>query len=317
MKSLENNHIVDLINKILADPGDEIPHDLTFELAGYLSDSTLVSPVDENGNIIQLGIGPNTFIPASCDIEDFKRIFKDTKYDLFEFKDLYEFIDDEVDGIIINPGSFGFIVNLAFLDLISRKIEDNQRAPVKKGYDVKVRLNNFRPLTWRDLIIPENITFDELDDILKTLWGFNGYHLSSFFIKAYNLDIMDKKISQDSMIDADYDTNTTLINDFFDNYNKITYWYDFGDNWQFDIEIKKKIDYDKNYVTIKRYKGKYNPIEDCKGPYGLSEIVYYAENPDEKDDSYFCELVEYLEEFDMEETQSLLKNKLYVTSMWK
>ena len=98
----------------------------------------------------------------------------------FEFKELYKFIDEDVEGIMINPGSFGFILNSALLGLISRKIEDNSRDSVKKGYDVKVRLNNFRPLTWRDLIIPENITFDELDDILKTLWGFNGHHLSAF-----------------------------------------------------------------------------------------------------------------------------------------
>ena len=128
---------------------------------------------------------------------------------------------------------------------------------------------------------------------------------------------MDKSISQYSLMEADYDAKTTLINDFFDKYDKITYWYDFGDDWRFDIEIKKKVDYDKNYVTIKRYKGKYNPIEDCKGTFGLNEIVYYAENPDEKDDSYFCELVEYLEEFDMDDAQFELKNRIYVTSIWK
>ena len=67
------------------------------------------------------------------------------------------------------------------------------------------------------------------------------------------------------MMDVDYDSRTTLINDFFDGYDKITYWYDFGDDWWFDIEIKKKVGYDKNYVTIKRYKGKYILIEECKG----------------------------------------------------
>ena len=39
-----------------------------------------------------------------------------------------------------------------------------------KGYDVKVRLDDFKPLTWRDLIIPAGINFKELDTILKILW---------------------------------------------------------------------------------------------------------------------------------------------------
>ena len=43
-----------------------------------------------------------------------------------------------------------------------------------KGYDVKIRLDDFRPLTWRDLIIPEKITFKDLDNIIKILYGFYG-----------------------------------------------------------------------------------------------------------------------------------------------
>ena len=83
MDTLENSHIVQLINKILATSCDEAPKDLTFELADYLSRSTLVSPVDENGNIIQLVLGSCTFIPASFDVENCKSIFKDSKYDFF------------------------------------------------------------------------------------------------------------------------------------------------------------------------------------------------------------------------------------------
>lgn len=40
-------------------------------------------------------------------------------------------------------------------------------------------------------------------------------------------------------------------------------------------------------------------------------------NPDERDSSYFCELVEYLEEFDMNYTQLILELKGYTKSMWK
>lgn len=185
-----------------------------------------------------------------------------------------------------------------------------------QGYDVKVRLNDFRPLTWRDLIIPANMTFMELDDALKTLWNFNGLHLSCFLIRKDNLIITDEDLAKETMMGCDYEANTTLVSEVFDQYNKVTYWYDFGDDWQFDIEVKKKIDYDKDYITIKRFKGKYNPIEDCSGVYGLSEVVYYAEHPDESDSSMFCDLVEYLEEFDQEYAQKLLETKSYTKSHW-
>ena len=234
----------------------------------------------------------------------------------FEFKDLSRFLDSDMAGIMIDPGSSHFIMNQNLARMAFRKIDDKSKSPVRKGFDVKVRLNDLRPLHWRDLIIPENITFYELDDILKTLWGFNGHHLSMFFVKNENVRIMDDIVAEGCMIDEYLDSKTTFIDEFFEKYKKITYWYDFGDDWQFDIEIKKTVDYDKNYVTIKRFKGKYDPIEDCKGIYGLSEIIWYYENG-EDDGSYFSDLVDYLCEFDMEYVQKLLENKNYVYRLYE
>ena len=42
----------------------------------------------------------------------------------------------------------------------------------------------------------------------------------------------------------------------------------------------KKINYDNDYVTIKRFNGKYDSIEECK-MYGLREIVYCAQQKTE------------------------------------
>ena len=212
MTELNNEHIVKLIEKILDEPGELIPRELTYELVDYFADATLVSPVDENDNIIMLQLGPRNLLPACCDIGNFKNIFKDNKHKLFTFDEYSKFLTPEMDGIIINPGSFGFICNLALSMMVFRKIEDNCKDPVKKGYDVKVRLNDFRPLTWRDLIIPEKITFDELDNILKTLWGFAGYHLSAFLIKKDNLLIMDGDMSDECMMNADFDANFDAAN---------------------------------------------------------------------------------------------------------
>lgn len=79
--------------------------------------------------------------------------------------------------------------------------------------------------------------------------------------------IMDGDFSNEIMMYEKYDSNFTLINDFFEKTKKITYWYDFTDDWKFDIEIKKKIDYDKKYITIKRFEGKYNLLDDCGVPF--------------------------------------------------
>lgn len=316
MKDLDNRPLVELMDKILNFPGDILPEDLTDELIDSLTDATLICPVKEN-TLIGLQLGPNSFIPACSDIENFNKIFPDETPKKFKFEEFSNYFTEDTDGILINPGMLNFMVRPSISRMVFAKITDKNKPPVTKGYDVKVRLNNLRPLTWRDLIIPENITFMELDDILKTLWNFNGHHLSCFLIRNDNLTVIDKQLSEQTMMECDFDADTTTIDEFFDKYDKITYWYDFGDDWQFDIEIKKKIDYDKNYVTIKRFKGKYDPIEDCQGIFGLSEIIHLAENPGCEDIYGFGELVDYLQEFDMEYSQRLLKNKGYVKSIWK
>ena len=308
-----NEKITEIVNKIMDDSSDTIPIDLLRDLTDCLSESEVYVPVDgEEIMLARLSMG--TGIPILCDLDCFDNFFKNQTTQLFKFTQLEDFITSDMVGFIIYTGSRVFVLKNYLAGLAFNK--NRTKGKVTKGYDVKVRLNDFRPLTWRDLIIPDNITFMELDDILKTLWGFNGHHLSCFLLRKTRQTIIDDDLASESMMGMDYNANDTIISEIFDKYDKITYWYDFGDDWQFDIEIKKKIDYDKDYVTIKRFKGKYDPIEDCKGVYGLSEIVYCAENPDEADFSDFSDYVEYLEEFDMEFTQLVLERKVYVKSNW-
>ena len=313
MDSSTNIKIKEVIQRINDDPADTISNDMVVELTDLLSDSELYVPVDDD-EMKLYGWGQRIFIPVFTGMDEFEKTFDDTSPEIFFFRHLSDFLTPDIDGIIINPEAESFILNRTLSQIAFNA--DRPRKPESRGYDVKVRLNDFRPLTWRDLIIPADMTFMELDDVLKTLWDFNGHHLSCFLIGRDNLTIIDDELSRETMMGCDFDANTTSVGEIFSRYDKVTYWYDFGDDWRFDIEIKKEIDYDKDYVTIKRFKGKYNPVEDCQGVYGLSEIVYYAENPDEADSSYFCQLVDYLWEFDMEFSQLRLERKSYVKSNW-
>lgn len=308
-----NEEITDLTIRILDSPSERIPNDLLRDLTDRLIESEVYVPLDGD-EIAFHTFGSRKFLPVSCDLDDFKRAFKDESYGIFSFNQLEDFITPDVSGFMINPGGRPFILSIYLARMAFNKNRRNGK--VTMGYDVKVRLNDFRPLTWRDIIIPDSITFMEMDDALKTLWGLGGYHLSCFLIGKTDQIIIDEGLAQETMMGMDYDANTTPVSEIFDRHDKVTYWYDFGDDWRFDIEVKRKVDYDKDYITIKRFKGKYGPIEDCGGVYGLSEIVYCAENPDEEEFSDFSDYVEYLEEFDMEFTQFALERKAYVKSHW-
>lgn len=178
-----------------------------------------------------------------------------------------------------------------------------------KGYDIKIRLDDYRPLTWRDLIIPADITFEQLNYIIQILNNFNGFHLYAFRINNGDITISQKEYLEDLAMWG-YEgllANETLINEFFETYDKISYTYDFGDSWEFTIEVKKTVDYDKNYPTIKRYKGDYCPIDDVGGTWELMELTAYKMGEIDSLPDYLMEWLEYLEEFDQDEMQDLLK----------
>ena len=170
-------------------------------------------------------------------------------------------------------------------------------------YKIKVSLKDFSPEIWRKLIIPKNITFLELDKILKILWNFSGDELSTFIVKPNNNLIMDKSIK--TKLDPQFDSNTTKINEIFDKYHFIEYLYHFKDQWKFTIEIISEMDYDKNYPHIYGFKCPYNPLEDCGGLWEFSEIIYHEQHPDDIHESVFKNQLTYFK-FDL--VNEILKN---------
>ena len=308
--NMAEDKIAEITRKI-SDSENENITDLYRKLIEALADAEVYCPV-ENDEIMRFN--DSMFISLSTSLEDFKEVFAESEFIKFKFPKLEEFIKRDDNGIFLNPGKNPYLMSLDFAQMAFNA--SKPRKQVTAGYDVKVRLNDFRPLTWRDIIIPENMTFMELDDALKTLWDFDGTHLSCFLIRKDDLIIIDDDLAGETMMGCDFDANTTTVAEIFDRYDRVTYWYDFGDDWQFDIEVKKKVDYDRDYITIKRFKGKYGPVEDCGGVYGLSEIVYYAEHPDEDDSDYYSQLVEYLPEFDQDIYQLYLEYKGYTRLMW-
>ena len=50
MEKIRNDRIVELVEKIMKDPGDTMPENLAYELADCLADATLISPSNAQGN---------------------------------------------------------------------------------------------------------------------------------------------------------------------------------------------------------------------------------------------------------------------------
>lgn len=140
------------------------------------------------------------------------------------------------------------------------------------GYKILLQLySNIE--TWRELIIPDNITFKQLHDIIQKVFGFKNYHM-------YNFQVPEKIPDEDAVdlnsiiqtIDHE-NSNDIKINKIVNDNSVLLYVYDFGDNWEIVISVMDEVDYDENTIVITDFKGKYNPLDDMGGIDVFEEIM--------------------------------------------
>lgn len=174
-----------------------------------------------------------------------------------------------------------------------------------KGYNIKVRLKNFKPITWRDLIIPPNITFKGLHEIIQIIMGFDNSHLYDFSFKDSRYNIIDFETNEDQFLA--FDSDSVCINKFFDNYKKIGYTYNYFYMWDMTIEIKGEVDFNKDYPEFIRFKGN-NLIDDS---YEINNIISSISkkfgNPNEIDAEKVNEFLIEKIQYNPEQTQNELK----------
>lgn len=156
-----------------------------------------------------------------------------------------------------------------------------------KGYQLKITIEGSSPPIWRRVIVPEKISFEDLDQVIEEIFGWTHSHLYSFVIPHENLyfngpsEAGDEEAAQEG------------IDRWFYEKAKIKYIYDFGDDWEHTILVEKVLNYDKRYPQVLKYKGP-NMIEDCGGIWGFYDVIEEAEPFDmEESNTYLKEHMEF------------------------
>src|SRR5690625_3823937 len=121
-------------------------------------------------------------------------------------------------------------------------------------YELKVTLKNVGVPVWRKILVYEETTFDELHDILQIAFQWEWSHLHTFLIeKSDGVKVEKKEITQAESIEnfdgpslfkvEQYDESEEFLDDWLIEINdKVTYIYDFGEDWHHEIVLTKKID---------------------------------------------------------------------------
>lgn len=141
---------------------------------------------------------------------------------------------------------------------------------------VKVTLDNVKPDVVRELAVPLKMSLGALHWVLQAAMGWENCHMHDFRIRGSRLSIGDP-----SMCDVDEDENDVSIQDLLGRgVKKITYNYDFGDDWKHTIAFGRTLNAapDVKYPRCTGGQGAC-PAEDSGGPWGYMENLAILADP--------------------------------------
>jgi hypothetical protein len=151
-----------------------------------------------------------------------------------------------------------------------RKTRDGQ-APILQ---LRVDLRGSKPPIWRRLQVAGDIALCELHTVLQAAFGWDSAHLYAFDTAYGRFGIPNPATGLQS------DTKVTLEQVAADRGAKLTYTYDFGDDWEHLIAVEGAVAREDAVIYPRCVGGRRKaPPEDCGGIWGYQELLTILDNP--------------------------------------
>lgn len=204
-----------------------------------------------------------------------------------------------------------------------------------KAYKIKIELKESNPLIWRSVVVPAEITFEALHDVIQFSMGWKNYQLYDFNINEEKLRItgdeeaileyefyskikLTKKNDPNGYIAKMLEikpklSNNVKIDKYLAKWKTIEYIYDFGDYWKHSITLEEIIeDYKYSHPTCLEGEGACPP-EDVGGIAEYEdflEIMKDKNHPEYEKQKEWAESQYYKDTFDIEHINKLMIDAL-------
>lgn len=153
---------------------------------------------------------------------------------------------------------------------------------------LKVSIKGIKPPIFRELIIPMDMSFQEMHILIQAAFGWENAHLYQF---NYKNEII---CEENTLIDQDYISAELerLSDSIVLKGDTIFYEYDFGDSWVHSIKISKIYDSkpDEKYPRCLKG-GRACPPEDVGGVFGYYHMLEVLSEPESEE---YSDLLEWL-----------------------
>ena len=186
-------------------------------------------------------------------------------------------------------------------------------------YYLRVTLKDSEPSIWRDVLVPSNLTLEELHYVIQTVMGWDNCHLHQFIAgKVFYNDGLDSVHNFDDTEEYDRNERKYTVSDLLpEEKSSIIYEYDLGDSWTHQIVLKKILpaDADVDARQPRCVQGEQAcPPEDCGGVWGYTDMLQAFQHTE---NSEHDEIVTGFskdfnpEHFDIDAINRVLKHLLY------
>jgi hypothetical protein len=146
-------------------------------------------------------------------------------------------------------------------------------------YQIKVTLLGTDPPIWRRLLVPADLTLEQLHDILQLAMGWEDCHMHEFRIgqQRFGPDPMEQAIGGPR-------TASERIARLFSVLGRVgakaVYTYDFGDSWEHQVAVEKRLAPEPGRAYPACLAGeRHGPPEDCGGLPGFYNLLEAISDP--------------------------------------
>jgi hypothetical protein len=147
-------------------------------------------------------------------------------------------------------------------------------------YQIKVTLLGTDPAIWRRVLVPADLTLEQLHDVLQLAMGWEDCHMHEFRIGQQRFGQSDPMEQAFGGSRTASERTAQLFNVLGRAGTKAVYTYDFGDSWEHQIVVEKRLAPEPGRAYPACLAGeRHGPPEDCGGIPGFYNLLEVISDP--------------------------------------
>jgi hypothetical protein len=163
-------------------------------------------------------------------------------------------------------------------------------------FRVRVDLDGSSPPIWRRLVLRSDLRLDEVHEALQISFGWDGGHLHDFRA-AGDVRTAERFLAEPEFdgyeMDGTPESKVYLDQLLVEPGDRLTYTYDFGDDWQHTIRLEEVLPQDADAPRVSLIGGRRAaPPDDCGGIYGYQMLLATLADPSDPEHERLSEWFE-------------------------